>query len=76
MPDPDAALHRHHERSAERVFAAVVRLQGLMIKIGQTIGSYPALFPPEYIRVLSRLQQQILPRRLPQSQSNQLRRDR
>lgn len=61
VPDREAAVRRHHARSAGRVFDSVVRLQGLMIKIGQTIGSYPALFPPEYIRVLSALQDAVPP---------------
>lgn len=54
-------LRRHHLRSAERIYRGVLRLQGLMIKIGQTIGSRPDVFPEEYARVLSRLQDQVPP---------------
>ncbi len=58
----ELALSEHHLRSAEQIYEGAVRLQGLMIKIGQTIGSRPDQFPPEYVRVLSRLQDQVPPR--------------
>ena len=61
-PDREAAVRRQHEASARRVLAAVFRLQGLMIKIGQTIGSNPTAIPLEYIAVLSRLQDAVPPR--------------
>ena len=32
-----ARLSRHHARSARRIYHSVLRLQGLMIKIGQTL---------------------------------------
>lgn len=62
VPDREAAIHRLHERGAQRVFNGAVRLQGLMIKFGQTIGSNPAAVPMEYISVLSRLQDAVPPR--------------
>jgi len=55
-------LNAYHARSAKQIYDAVLRLQGLMIKIGQTIGSRPDTFPAEYVRVLSRLQDQVPPR--------------
>ena len=55
-------LSAYHTRSARQIYDAVLRLQGLMIKIGQTIGSRPDTFPEEYVRVLSRLQDQVPPR--------------
>ncbi len=55
-------VHAHHTRSAQRVYDGVLALQGLMIKIGQTIGSRADIFPEEYVRVLSRLQDQVPPR--------------
>ncbi len=55
-------LSAYHTRSAQQIYDAVLRLQGLMIKIGQTIGSRPDTFPEEYVRVLSRLQDQVPPR--------------
>jgi predicted unusual protein kinase regulating ubiquinone biosynthesis (AarF/ABC1/UbiB family) len=54
-------LSEHHRRSAQRIYRGVLRLQGLMIKIGQTIGSRPDVFPEEYASVLSRLQDQVPP---------------
>lgn len=59
--DRAAAIQQQHARGAEQVYTGVVRLQGLMIKIGQTIGSYPALFPAAYIEILSRLQDAVPP---------------
>ncbi len=55
-------LSAHHTRSAKQIYHGVLRLQGLMIKIGQTLGSRPDTFPEEYVRVLSRLQDQVPPR--------------
>ena len=54
-------LRDHHRRSAERIFKGVISLRGLMIKIGQTIGSRPDVFPEEYASILSRLQDQVPP---------------
>ena len=51
-----AATHASHAHSAERIYDAALRMQGLMIKVGQTIGSNPTAMPAEYITVLSRLQ--------------------
>lgn len=62
VPDRAAALRAYHERSARRIFAGAVRLGGLMIKIGQTLGSNPVTIPLEYIAVLSRLQDAVPPR--------------
>ena len=42
-------LSAYHTRSARQIYDAVLRLQGLMIKIGQTIGSRPDTFPEEYV---------------------------
>ena len=61
VPDLDAARRGHHYASAGRVYDSVVWLQGLMIKIGQTIGSNPVGFPIEYVEVLSRLQDAVPP---------------
>src|SRR5439155_432640 len=55
-------LRRQHLKSARRIYRATLRLQGLMIKIGQTLGSRGDLLPAEYIQVLSRLQDQVPPR--------------
>jgi len=55
-------VRAHHVRSAEAIYSGVLRLQGLMIKIGQTIGSRPDTFPHEYVRVLAKLQDRVPPR--------------
>lgn len=55
-------LRRLHRENAESMYNAVIRLQGLMIKIGQTIGSRPDVFPAEYVQVLGRLQDRVPPR--------------
>ncbi len=55
-------LHEHHLRSARRLYDGVLRLQGLMIKIGQTLGSRGDLLPDEYMQILSRLQDRVPPR--------------
>ncbi len=62
---PEKYQHRlsvYHLNSAKRIYNGVLRLQGLMIKIGQTLGSRPDMLPEEYIRVLSPLQDQVPPR--------------
>lgn len=53
---------RHHTRSANSFYDVAVRRQGLLIKLGQIIGSRPDLIPDEYIDVLSRLQDAVPPR--------------
>lgn len=58
----DRRLNELHARGAQTVYDAVIRLQGLMIKIGQTIGSRPDVFPRQYADVLSRLQDRVPPR--------------
>ncbi|MFQ6019254.1 MAG: ABC1 kinase family protein [Dehalococcoidia bacterium] len=63
----DAAARRsaHHTWCARRIYRLAVRLQGLLIKFGQILGSRPDLIPEEYIVVLSRLQDQVPPRPYP-----------
>jgi predicted unusual protein kinase regulating ubiquinone biosynthesis (AarF/ABC1/UbiB family) len=56
---------RHHARSARRYYRMAVKRQGLLIKLGQIIGSRPDLVPDEYIEVLSRLQDRVPPRPFP-----------
>src|SRR5713101_7938333 len=56
-------LSDHHRQSAQHIYDGVLQLQGLMIKIGQTIGSRADIFPEEYVRILSRLQDQVPPHR-------------
>ena len=55
-------VRRLHKENAESMYNGVIQLQGLMIKIGQTIGSRPDVFPDQYTKVLSRLQDRVPPR--------------
>lgn len=54
--------HDHHLWSANRFYDIAVTRQGLLIKLGQIIGSRPDLIPDEYIDILSRLQDAVPPR--------------
>lgn len=57
--------HRHNEWSARHFYDIAVSRQGLLIKLGQLIGSRPDLIPDEYIEVLSRLQDAVPTRPFP-----------
>ncbi len=57
----EARRREHHLRSARRFYATAIRLQGLLIKTGQFLGTRPDLVPDEYVEVLSRLQDQVPP---------------
>jgi len=56
---------RHHSWSARRFYDVAVSRQGLLIKLGQIIGSRPDLIPDEYVNILSRLQDAVPPRPFP-----------
>jgi len=43
-----------HERNARRIYGTAISLRGLMIKLAQVIGTRADVFPPEYIRILSK----------------------
>ncbi len=60
----DPLLHRQHYRSAELVYTTATRLQGLLIKACQFIGTRADVLPDEYVEVLSRLQDRVPPRPL------------
>ncbi|HYR96448.1 MAG TPA: AarF/UbiB family protein [Candidatus Binatus sp.] len=60
----DRRLARHHRWSAEAAHRLATRLEGLPIKICQFIGSRADVLPPEYVEVLSRLQDHVPPRPL------------
>ncbi|MBI3798945.1 MAG: AarF/ABC1/UbiB kinase family protein [Deltaproteobacteria bacterium] len=53
---------RHHRRSAELIYRTALRLEGWLVKACQFIGSRADILPPEYIEVLSRLQDRVPPR--------------
>jgi ubiquinone biosynthesis protein len=58
-----AALHR---RNAQRIFDLAVELRGLLIKMCQVIGTRSDIFPPEFVRVLSRCHDRLPPRAFPE----------
>lgn len=51
-----ALLSKTLERQAERMVEVLGRLKGASMKVGQLLSSDPDLVPPEFARVLSRLQ--------------------
>src|SRR5262245_61565411 len=61
-----AALERitseKHRRNARRIERAIVRLQGLFIKVGQLISIMTNFLPEEFRTELARLQDQVPPR--------------
>lgn len=48
-----------HLKSAQRIYRLAIRMEGLMIKTCQFISSRADVAPPEYVRVLSRLQDRV-----------------
>jgi len=60
--DAQGRRSRHHSWCARQIYRTAVRLQGLLIKFGQILGSRPDLLPEEYISVLSRLQDRVPPK--------------
>ena len=58
-PAARAALH---QRNAQRIFDTAIALRGLLIKMCQVIGTRSDIFPPEYVRVLSRCHDRLPPR--------------
>jgi ubiquinone biosynthesis protein len=51
-----------HQRNAQRIFDMALSLRGLLIKMCQVIGTRSDIFPPEYVRVLSRCHDRLPPR--------------
>jgi len=58
----DAMYRRHHRRSAGRAYRTATRLQGLLIKACQFLGTRADILPEEYITVLSQLHDRVPPR--------------
>ncbi len=53
--------HEHHRWSAQRLYEAAVRNQGLLIKTAQFLSSRPDIVPEEYVEVLAGLQDEVPP---------------
>jgi predicted unusual protein kinase regulating ubiquinone biosynthesis (AarF/ABC1/UbiB family) len=58
----DGMLTRHHRRSAELAYRTAIRLEGLLIKACQFLGTRADILPDEYVSVLSQLQDRVPPR--------------
>jgi aarF domain-containing kinase len=59
---PDERERRYsaaHQKNAERIYRLAIRMEGLLIKTCQFISSRADVAPPEYVAVLSRLQDQV-----------------
>lgn len=55
-----------HRKSAERLYRLGIRMEGLLIKACQFISSRADIAPPEYVSVLSHLQDHVPPRPFPE----------
>ncbi len=53
---------RHHRRSAELIYRTAIRLEGLLIKVCQFIGSRADILPQPYVDVLSQLHDRVPPK--------------
>ena len=64
LPSADAErrLAAYHRRAAHHILQTATQLQGLLIKVGQLIGTRADVFPDEYIEVLSQLHDTVPPR--------------
>jgi ubiquinone biosynthesis protein len=58
----DANIGAVHTRNARRVYATILRLQGLFIKVGQLLSIMANFLPPEFRAELEGLQDQVPPR--------------
>jgi len=62
----DARLGEVHRRNALRVYATILRLQGLFIKVGQLLSIMANFLPVEFRSELEALQDQVPPRPYPE----------
>ncbi|MEN8182250.1 MAG: AarF/ABC1/UbiB kinase family protein [Myxococcota bacterium] len=61
-PDMRERWSRFNRESARSIYEAAVELRGLILKGCQFMGSRADVLPPEYVEVLSRLQDRVPPR--------------
>ncbi len=62
----DTRIGEVHTRNARRVYATILRLQGLFIKVGQLLSIMANFLPPEFRSELEALQDQVPPRPYPE----------
>jgi predicted unusual protein kinase regulating ubiquinone biosynthesis (AarF/ABC1/UbiB family) len=58
-PDMAQRWSRHHHDSARAIYEAAVELKGMILKGCQFMGARADVLPPEYVEVLSRLQDRV-----------------
>ena len=63
--EAELKLANYHRRSAQRILELATNIQGLLIKVGQIIGTRADVFPDEYIEVLSQLHDAVPPHPYP-----------
>ncbi len=63
--DMAARWQQFNRASADSIYDAAVELRGLILKGCQFMGSRADVLPPEYVRVLSRLQDRVPPKPFP-----------
>jgi predicted unusual protein kinase regulating ubiquinone biosynthesis (AarF/ABC1/UbiB family) len=51
-----------HLRNAEQIYRTATQLRGLLLKVCQVVGTRSDVFPPEYVRTLSKAQDRVPPR--------------
>ena len=57
--DMEERWSAQHAESANAIYEAAIELRGLILKGCQFIGSRPDVLPPEYVEILSRLQDRV-----------------
>jgi predicted unusual protein kinase regulating ubiquinone biosynthesis (AarF/ABC1/UbiB family) len=61
--DPESRdMSAIHQRNADQIFHTATKLKGLLIKMCQVIGTRSDVFPPIYVRTLSKAQDRVPPR--------------
>jgi len=61
--DPEQRdFSRIHQRNADQIYRTATSLRGLLLKVCQAVGTRSDVFPPEYVRTLSRAQDRVPPR--------------
>jgi predicted unusual protein kinase regulating ubiquinone biosynthesis (AarF/ABC1/UbiB family) len=65
--DPDARdMTSIHQANADQIFAMATSLRGLLIKMCQVMGTRSDVFPPPYVRTLSKAHDAVPPREFPE----------